>query len=198
MGKLKGSQTLKNLMTAYVGECQARMRYTYFASVAKKEGFVQISNYFTETADNEKEHGEMFYKYIASNEYDLGQAVMIPVQGDFPVALGDTRSNLLHAAAGENEEWQVLYRSFGQVAKQEGFPEIAKTFYEVAEAEKAHETRFLKLADNIDKERVFKRPMVVKWICGNCGYIHEGKEAPEECPACQHARDYFELFIENY
>lgn len=198
MGKLKGTETLKNLMASFVGECQARMRYTYFASTAKKEGFVQISNYFTETANNEKEHGKIFYKYIAENEYVEGQAVEIPVQSDFPVAFGNTRNNLMHAAAGENEEGRVLYPKFAKIAIKEGFPEIAKSFTEIAEAENAHENRFLKLMDNIDKDRVFKRPMVVKWKCNNCGYIHEGKEAPEECPACEHARAHFELFVENY
>ena len=157
MGKLEGTQTLKNLMESFVGECQARMRYTYFASIAKKEGYVQISNIFTETADNEKEHGELFYKHIAANEYKMGEAVEIPVAATFPVALGDTKNNLLHAASGENEEWSVLYPKFAEIAKEEGFPEIAETWLQVCVAEKAHETRYLKLAANFELDRVFKR-----------------------------------------
>ncbi|WKY45952.1 rubrerythrin family protein [Eubacteriaceae bacterium ES2] len=198
MGKLEGTQTLKNLMESFVGECQARMRYTYFASIAKKEGYVQISNIFTETADNEKEHGELFYKHIAANEYKMGEAVEIPVNATFPVAFGDTKNNLLHAASGENEEWGVLYPKFAEIAKQEGFPEIAETWLQVCVAEKAHETRYLKLAANFELNRVFKRFGDVKWKCGNCGYIFDGSEAPDECPACKHAKAYFELFVETY
>ncbi|MDI3535758.1 MAG: hypothetical protein PWP16_514 [Eubacteriaceae bacterium] len=198
MGKLEGTQTLKNLMESFVGECQARMRYTYFASIAKKEGYVQISNIFTETADNEKEHGELFYKHIAANEYKMGEAVEIPVDATFPVAFGDTKNNLLHAASGENEEWSVLYPKFAEIAKQEGFPEIAETWLQVCVAEKAHETRYLKLAANFELNRVFKRFGDVKWKCGNCGYVFDGSEAPDECPACKHAKAYFELFVEAY
>ncbi|MBU4540869.1 MAG: rubrerythrin family protein [Firmicutes bacterium] len=198
MGKLQGTQTLVNLMTSFVGECQARMRYTYFASIAKKEGYVQISEFFTETAGNEKEHGELFYKHIAANEYTSGNAVEIPVSATFPVALGDTKNNLLHAASGENEEWNELYPKFAKIAKEEGFDEIAETWLEVCIAEKAHETRYLKLAANIELGRTFKRFSDVRWKCGNCGYIYEGAEAPELCPACKHAQAYFELFAETY
>lgn len=198
MGKLKGTQTLENLMAAYVGESQARMRYTFFASIAKKEGYQQISDIFTETAGNEKEHGEIFYKYIAENEYVLGDAVDVNVNANFPVALGDTKNNLLHAASGENEEWHILYPGFAEIAKKEGFPEIAASWLAIVIAEKAHETRYLKLAANIELGRVFKRFSEVKWKCGNCGYIHTGAEAPELCPACKHAQAYFELFEETY
>ncbi|KNZ40436.1 rubrerythrin [Acetobacterium bakii] len=198
MGKLKGTKTLENLMAAYVGESQARMRYTFFASIAKKEGYQQISDIFTETAGNEKEHGEIFYKYIAENEYVLGEAVDINVNATFPVALGDTKNNLLHAASGENEEWHDLYPAFAEIAKQEGFPEIAASWLAIVIAEKAHETRYLKLAANIELGRVFKRFSEVKWKCGNCGYIHTGAEAPELCPACKHPQAYFEIFEETY
>ncbi|MBC3796133.1 rubrerythrin family protein [Acetobacterium paludosum] len=198
MGKLNGTQTLQNLMQSFVGESQARMRYTFFASVAKKEGYVQISNIFTETAGNEKEHGELFYKYIVSNEYVTGEAVNVNVNADFPVALSDTKNNLLHAASGENEEWKELYPKFAEIAKKEGFPEIAETWLEVVVAEKAHETRYLKLAANIELGRTFKRFSDVKWKCSNCGYIYEGAEVPDTCPACKHAKDYFELFEETY
>jgi rubrerythrin len=198
MGKLNGTETLKNLMASFAGESQARNRYTFFASVAKKEGYVQISNFFTETAGNEKEHGELFYKYIASNEYVTGEAVIVDVNASYPVALGDTKNNLLHAASGENEEWHDLYPKFAEVAKKEGFPEIAETWLEVCVAEKAHETRFLKLASNIELGRTFKRASDIKWKCDNCGYIYKNSEAPELCPACQHAKAYFELFAETY
>lgn len=165
---------------------------------SQKEGYVQISNIFTETADNEKEHGELFYKHIAANEYKMGEAVEIPVDATFPVAFGDTKNNLLHAASGENEEWSVLYPKFAEIAKQEGFPEIAETWLQVCVAEKAHETRYLKLAANFELNRVFKRFGDVKWKCGNCGYVFDGSEAPDECPACKHAKAYFELFVEAY
>lgn len=198
MGKLNETQTLVNLMASFVGESQARNRYTFFASIAKKEGFQQISDIFLEIAGNEKEHGEVFYKYIASNEYVLGEAVDINVNANFPVALGDTKNNLLHAASGENDEWHNLYPKFAEIAKKEGFPEIADNWLEICVAERAHETRYLKLAANIELGRVFKRFSEVKWKCGNCGYIHTGAEAPELCPACKHAQAYFELFAETY
>lgn len=198
MGKLNGTQTLENLMASFAGESQARNRYTFFASIAKKDGYQQISDIFTETAANEKEHGEVFYKYITSNEYVLGEAVDINVNANFPVALGDTKNNLLHAASGENDEWHNLYPKFAEIAKKEGFPEIAYNWLEICVAEKAHETRYLKLAANIELGKVFKRFSEVKWKCGNCGYIHVGAEAPELCQACKHAQAYFELFSETY
>lgn len=199
MGKLNGTRTLTNLMISFAGESQARNRYTFFASIAKKEGYVQISNIFTETAGNEKEHGELFYKYIASNEYVTGEAVDVTITATFPVALSDTKNNLLHAASGENEEWKELYPKFAAIADEEGFPEIAETWREVSEAEEAHEARYLKLAANLELGRVFKRfSNETRWKCGNCGYIHVGQEAPELCPACKHPQAYFEVFVETY
>lgn len=200
MGRLKGTQTLKNLMQAYVGESQARNRYTFWASKAKKEGFVQIQNIFLETAANEKEHGEVFYKYIAESELTGGEALTVPVDAEFPVAMSaSTYDNLMNAAAGEREEWSELYPTFAAVAKKEGFDDIAESFIRISVAELAHETRYKKLADNLKTSRVFKREGDdIKWKCGNCGYIFEGSEAPETCPACKHPRSYFELFVEAY
>ena len=199
MGKLKGTKTLENLMKAFAGESQARNRYTFFASKAKKEGYIQIQNIFLETAANEKEHAEMFYKYIVENEGLDGEAMMVGFTAEYPVSLSDdTRTNLINAAAGEREEWSDLYNNFGKTAEEEGFKDIAATFKYIVEVEKAHEARYLKLAENIEKERVFKRSESVKWKCGNCGYISEGKEAPKICPACKHGREYFELFVEAY
>lgn len=200
MGRLKGTQTLKNLMQAYVGESQARNRYTFWASKAKKEGFVQIQNIFLETAANEKEHGEVFYKYIAESELTGGEALTVPVDAEFPVAMSaSTYDNLMNAAAGEKEEWSELYPTFAAVAKKEGFDDIAESFIRISVAELAHETRYKKLADNLKTGRVFKREGDdIKWKCGNCGYIFEGSEAPETCPACKHPRSYFELFVEAY
>lgn len=197
MGRLKGTETLQNLMKAFAGESQARNRYTFFASKAKKEGYVQIQNIFLETAANEKEHAEVFYKYMAA-ELEDGEALMVNVNADYPVALGDTKSNLLNAAAGEKEEWDDLYPHFASVAKKEGFDDIAESFTQICVAEKAHETRYKKLAANIEQGKVFKRFGDIRWKCGNCGYVYEGNEAPEVCPACKHAKDYFELLIENY
>lgn len=200
MGRLKGTQTLKNLMQAYVGESQARNRYTFWASKAKKEGFVQIQNIFLETAANEKEHGEVFYKYIAESELTGGESLTVPVDAEFPVAMSaSTYDNLMNAAAGEREEWSELYPTFAAVAKKEGFDDIAESFIRISVAELAHETRYKKLADNLKTGRVFKREGDdIKWKCGNCGYIFEGPEAPETCPACKHPRSYFELFVEAY
>lgn len=199
MGRLKGTKTLENLMKAFAGESQARNRYTFFASKAKKEGFVQIQGYFLETAANEKEHGEMFYKYIVASEVEGGDCYPVEITADFPVALSSsTYDNLINAAAGENEEWSKLYPAFAAIAKMEGFEDIAETFIRVSVAEIAHEKRYLKLAENIKNGEVFKRVGPNKWKCGNCGYIHEGAEAPQLCPACKHPQDYFELFVENY
>lgn len=197
MGRLKGTETLINLMKAFAGEAQARNRYTFFASRAKKDGYVQIQRYFIETADNEKEHAEIFYKYMVEDLED-GSAEMIEFDASYPIALADTYHNLLNAAAGEREEWGELYPAFAAVAEKEGFMDIAESFKEISKAEIAHENRYLKLAKNIEQEKVFKRFGDVKWKCGNCGYIYEGNEAPEECPACRHKREYFELFVENY
>ena len=194
MNTLKGTKTAENLMKAFAGESQARNRYTYYASQAKKEGFVQISNIFTETADNEKEHAKRFFK--ALNETMLNEVVEITAT--FPVGISDTKANLLAAACGENEEWETLYPEFARVADEEGFPAIASIFRNIAMVEKHHEARYRKLADNIEKEKVFKKDNVTTWICSNCGFVHEGKSALKECPACAHPQAYFEVLVENY
>jgi rubrerythrin len=194
MNTLKGTKTAENLMKAFAGESQARNRYTYFASQAKKEGFIQISNIFTETADNEKEHAKIFFK--ALNESMLNEVVEITAT--FPVGLSDTQSNLLAAACGENEEWEVLYPEFAKVADEEGFPAIATIFRNIAKVEKKHEARYRKLVLNIQSNSVFNKNQTVFWKCLNCGFIYEGSQAPMICPACIHPKDYFEVFVENY
>ncbi len=194
MKSLKGTKTAKNLMKAFAGESQARNRYTYYASRARKDGYVQISNIFTETANNEKEHAKRFFKFL--NESLKGET--IEITASYPVMLGDTKENLLAAANGEKEEWSELYPAFADVAEEEGFSEIATVFREVAEAEERHEIRYRKLLDNIENEKVFEKDEVVEWKCNNCGYIHRGKSAPKVCPACAHSRDHFEVFVETY
>lgn len=197
MNTLKGTKTAENLLKAFAGESQARNRYTYYASVADKEGYKQIKNIFLETADNEKEHAKRFYKFLlAGFQGELPAA--IEINAAYPVAQGTTLDNLLAAAAGENEEWSELYPAFAQVAKEEGFPEIAAVFTMISSAEKRHETRYNKLAENIKKDQVFKKEEPTLWKCGNCGYIHEGTGAPDECPACAHPQAYFEVFKETY
>ena len=194
---LKGTKTLENLMKAFAGESQARNRYTFYASVAKKEGYEQIAAIFTETADNEKEHAKVFFKHILE-----GMASELPitvhVDADYPVELRTTRENLKASAAGENEEWTMLYPAFADVAEKEGFKDVANSFRQIAKVENRHEARYLKLLDNIEKCKVFKREEKVLWKCGNCGYIIEAKEAPDVCPACKHPKSYFELFCETY
>ena len=194
MKDLKGSKTAENLMKAFAGESQARTRYTYYSSIAKKEGFVQISNIFAETAENEKEHAKRFYKFLVAclNEE------MVSINAAYPVAMGDTKLNLLAAAAGENEEWSELYPQFADVADAEGFPEVAAVFRKISEVEKRHEARYRKLAANIEAGLVFKRPENHEWKCNNCGYIHTGPNAPDMCPACAHPKDHFEIFLETY
>ena len=192
---LKGTKTAENLLKAFAGEAQARNRYTYYASVARKEGYVQISNIFSETADHEKEHAKRFFKFL--NEDLNGEMVEI-TNASYPVALGDTKANLLAAAQGENEEWSSMYPEFARVADEEGFPEIAEVFRRVSISEKFHEERYRKLLANIKNDKVFKKDTVVKWKCGNCGYIHEGKNAPNLCPACAHPQAHFELLTEPY
>lgn len=194
MKSLKGTKTAVNLMKAFAGECQARMRYDYYASVAKKEGYVQIQNIFEETARNEKEHAKRFFKFL--NEDLCGDK--IEIQADFPVTYSDTLTNLKAAAAGENEEHTDLYPKFADVADEEGFENIAYVFREIAEVEERHEARYLKLAENLEKKQVFERDEVLEWKCNNCGYIHRGKNAPVECPACAHEQKYFEIFKETY
>lgn len=191
MKSIKGTRTEKNLLKAFAGEAQARNRYTYFASVAKKEGFEQISAIFLETAENEREHAKVFFKYLEGGE--------VEIQASYPAGkIGTTLENLLAAATGEKMEWSALYPNFAKVAEEEGFPEIATSFKEIAEVEEAHERRYLKLAENVKEGRVFKRDQVVRWKCRNCGYIHEGAEAPDICPACRHPQAYYEIFVEPY
>ncbi len=191
MKSLKGTKTERNLLTAFAGESQARNRYTYFASQARKEGYQQISAIFTETADNEKEHAKRFFKFLEGGEVEVAAA--------FPAGvIGKTLDNLKAAAAGENYEHTTMYPEFAKIADEEGFDEIAGVLRNIAVAEKQHEKRYLALAENIAKGRVFKRETSVKWRCSNCGYIHEGKETPEKCPACAHPQAYFELLGENW
>jgi len=191
MANLKGTQTEKNLLTAFAGESQARNRYTYFASQAKKEGYVQMSAIFLETADQEKEHAKRLFKYLEGGEVEISAA--------FPAGVvGTTLENLKDAAAGEHHEHTEMYPEFAKIAREEGFNEIAAVFEAIAVAEKQHEKRYVDLAANIEAGRVFKRDETVAWRCRNCGYLHEGNEAPEECPACAHAQAHFELLGENY
>jgi len=191
MSGLKGSKTEKNLLTAFVGESQARNRYTYFASKAKNEGFEQVSSIFEETANQEKEHAKRLFKFLEGGE--------VEITGSFPAGvISDTVSNLKEAAGGENYEWTEMYPGFAKTAREEGFQEISSVFEAIAVAEKQHEKRYLALAANIEAGRVFKRDTEVVWRCQNCGYLHTGKEAPQDCPACDHPQAYFELLGENY
>lgn len=197
MPNLKGTKTAENLMKAFAGESQARMRYTYYASAADKEGFKQIKNIFIETADNEKEHAKRFYKFLL--EGFAGELpAAITINAEYPAAQGTTLENLKWAADGEYDEWHDLYPHFAQVAEEEGFSQIAAAFKMIAIAETRHETRFKKLAANIESGKVFKRDTKTLWKCGNCGYVHEGEEAPQVCPACLHPQAHFELFTEPY
>jgi rubrerythrin len=189
--ELKGSETEKNLLKAFAGESQARNRYSYFASVAKKEGYKQIEAIFLETAENEKEHAEIFFKYLEGGD--------LMISADYPAGkIGTTEENLLAAAMGEKMEWGTLYPEFEKIAREEGFEAIAISFKEIGEVEEYHEKRYLKLLENIKKGNVFKKDSVVKWKCRNCGYVHEGEEAPLVCPACKHKREYYEIWVENY
>ena len=192
MGKsVKGTQTEKNLLTSFAGESQARMRYTYFASVAKKEGYEQISAIFTETADQEKEHAKRMFKWLEGG--------MVEITASYPAGvIGTTAENLKAAAAGENEEWTADYPHFADVADEEGFPAIAAMYRNIAIAEKAHEERYLAFLANIENESVFKKEEETVWQCRNCGFVHEGTEAPKACPACLHPQAYFEVKKTNY
>ncbi|PKM93279.1 MAG: rubrerythrin family protein [Firmicutes bacterium HGW-Firmicutes-1] len=194
MKSLKGTKTSENLLKAFAGESQARNRYTYYAAVAKKEGYVQISNLFTETADNEKEHAKRFFKFLKESL----NGEMVEIQASYPVAFGDTKFNLLAAANGENEEWSDLYPEFARIAEEEGFKEVAIVFNKIAEIEKHHEARYRKLLNNIETDKVFTKDTTVKWKCGNCGFIHEGTDALELCPACAHPKSHFEVYVEAY
>ena len=190
MKSLKGTRTEKNLLTAFAGESQARNRYTYFASQAKKEGYVQIAAIFEETANQEKEHAKRLFKFLEGGE--------VEISASFPAGvIGSTLENLKAAASGENYEHSQMYPEFAKIAREEGFPEIAAVFEAIAVAEKYHEARFKALAANIEAGRVFKRETRVRWRCRNCGYVHEGEEAPEICPACNHPQAYFELYRED-
>ncbi|HCY86376.1 MAG TPA: rubrerythrin family protein [Desulfobacteraceae bacterium] len=191
MASLKGTKTEKNLLTAFAGESQARNRYTYFASQAKKEGYVQISDIFAETADQEKEHAKRFFKFLEGGE--------VEIVGAFPAGvIGTTLENLKEAAAGEEYEWTQMYPDFAAAAKEEGFDAIAEVFEMIAVAEKQHEKRYKELAANVEAGKVFKKSGPVKWRCRNCGYVHEGEEAVDLCPACAHAQAHFELLAENW
>jgi rubrerythrin len=188
---IKGTQTEKNLLKAFAGESQARNRYTYFASVAKKENYEQISAIFLETAENEKEHAKVFFKFLEGGP--------VEITAIYPAGkIGTTKDNLLAAANGEKEEWSALYPEFEKIAKQEGFPLIAYAFKEIGEVEEQHEKRYRKLLENVTNKKVFKKDKKVKWKCRNCGYVHEGTDAPDLCPACKHPQSYYEVLEENY
>ena len=191
MKSLKGTKTEKNLLAAFAGESQARNRYTFFASKAKKEGYEQIAGIFQETADNEKEHAEVFFKHL--------QVSMVEITAEYPAGvIGSTAQNLLAAAEGEKMEWGTLYPDFSETAEKEGFPMVAHSFKKIAEVEAYHERRYRKLLDNVKKNKVFKKDKAMKWKCRNCGFVHEGDEAPDVCPACQHPQSYYEIWNESY
>lgn len=191
MKSVKGTKTEQNLLTAFAGESQARNRYTYFASQAKKDGYEQVAAMFLETAGNEKEHAERLFKFLEGGEVEISAA--------FPAGvIGGTKENLGASAAGENYEHTKMYPEFAKVAGAEGFSGIAAVFRAIAVAEEQHEKRFLAFLENIEKGRVFKRDSIVKWKCSNCGYVHEGTEPPATCPACAHAKAYFELLSEGW
>ena len=188
---LKGSKTEQNLMKAFAGESQARNRYTYFASVAKKDGFVQISNIFLETAENEREHAKVYWKLLEGGPVEITAV--------YPAGpAGTTAQNLLAAAEGEKEEWTLLYAGFAETAEQEGFKKAAAAFRKIAEVEAYHEARYRKLLANVEGNTVFTKDAPVKWKCINCGYVHEGPSAPSTCPACTHPQEYFEVWTEAY
>lgn len=191
MARLQGTKTEKNIVTAFAGESQARNRYTYFASQAKKDGYVQMSSIFEETANQEKEHAKRLFKLLEGGE--------VEISASFPAGvIGSTLENLKEAAGGEHYEYSEMYPGFAKTAREEGFQEIAGIFEAIAVAEKQHEKRYLDLAANIEAGRVFKRKETITWRCRNCGYLHEGNEAPATCPACDHPVDHFELLAENY
>ncbi len=188
---LKGSKTEKNLLIAFAGESQARNRYTYFAGKARKDGLVQIADIFEETADQEKEHAKRFFKFLAGGD--------VEIQASFPAGvIGSTAENLKAAAGGEHHEWENMYPDFARTAHGEGFKAIANVFEAVAVAEKQHEKRYLGLLANVEAGTVFKKKEKIAWRCRNCGYVHEGEEAPRVCPACAHPQAYFEVLAENW
>jgi len=188
---IKGTKTEKNLLASFAGESQARNRYTYFASAARKEGFEQIANIFTETAENEKEHAKVFFKYLEGAD--------VEITATYPAGMiKDTKTNLEEAAVGENLEWTTLYQDFSKTAQDEGFAEVAHTFEQIAKVEKFHEARYRKFINNITNGEVFKKKTSIRWHCINCGYVVEGQEAPKECPACKHPQAFYEALAENY
>ncbi len=188
---IKGTRTETNLLAAFAGESQARNRYTYFASAARKEGYEQIANIFAETAENEKEHAKVFFKYLEGGD--------VQITASYPAGkIEAAKLNLESAAAGENLEWTTLYSDFARTAKEEGFDEISNSFEQVAKVEKFHESRYRKLINNIVNNEVFKKKAAVKWHCINCGYVFEGKDAPLQCPACKHPQSYYEILAENF
>jgi len=192
MGKsIKGTKTEKNLLAAFAGESQARNKYNFFASAAKKEGYEQIFRFFLETAENEKEHAKVFFKYLEGGEVEITAAYPAGV-------IGNTRQNLQEAADGEKMEWSNLYADFAKTAREEGFEEVARSFDQIAKVEMFHEQRYRKLAKNIDDKEVFKKKAKTKWHCINYGYVYEDDEAPKECPACRHPQSYYEALAENY
>jgi len=188
---IKGTKTEKNLLAAFAGESQARNRYTYFASAARKEGFEQIANIFIETAENEKEHAKVFFKYLEGRDVEITAV--------YPAGMiKETKFNLEAAAAGENMEWTIIYSDFAKVAKDEGFPEVVRSFEQIAKVERFHESRYRRLINNVANGEVFKKKAPVKWHCINCGYVFEGTEPPKECPACKHPQAFYELLAENF
>ena len=189
--EFKGSRTEKNLLAAFAGESQARNRYTFFASVAKKEGYEQISGIFRETADNEKEHAELFFKLLKGG--------IAEITAEYPAGvIGSTIENLKAAAEGEKLEWGTLYPNFAEIAEEEGFKDAANTFRMVAKVEYYHERRYNKLVANMEQNKVFKKDKAIKWKCRNCGFVYDGEEAPTKCPVCDHDRSFFEVWCENY
>lgn len=188
---IKGTQTEQNLLKSFAGESQARSRYTFFASTAKKEGYEQIAAIFMETAEQEKEHAKRFFKFLEGG--------MVEITATYPAGMiGTTAENLAAAAAGENEEWVELYPHFADVAEEEGFPAIAVAFRMIAKVEAEHEARYRKLLANVEENKVFEKDEEVEWQCRNCGYVHKGKSAPKTCPACVHPQAYFEVKKNNY
>ena len=188
---IKGTRTEQNLLKAFAGESQARNRYEFFVKVAKTEGYEQIAAIFQKTADQEKEHAKRFFKFLEGG--------MTEITASYPAGkIGTTAENLKAAADGENEEWTELYPKFAEIAKEEGFPEVMVAFKMIAKVEAEHEKRYRKLLDNIEKGKVFEKDKKTKWACRNCGYVHEGEKALDNCPACQHPKSYFEEYEENY
>jgi len=195
MKDLKGTKTAENLLKSFAGESQARMRYSYYASIALKEGYRQISSIFTETADNEKEHAKVFFKHLIS--HGMNESVQ-EINAGYPIAMGTTLQNLKYAATGEKEEWTDLYPSFAKTADEEGFPEVAKSYKLISMVEKRHEDRYNKLYNALNDHKVFVKDGKVFWKCLVCGYIVEASKAPERCPVCNHEQKHFEIFVENY